>query len=132
MEKLKLENLILKKRKYHEKINYRGFRGATFRPNQQNTLQYWTYILCHLPDFGIHSNNISKVMEKQPELFPKEKLRVRKGQFATEKQKSIDDRIHRAKITELKNASLERQIKNLNYQIEALSNHINQLKNGSN
>ncbi|MEI8087246.1 MAG: hypothetical protein WCG93_13640 [Paludibacter sp.] len=71
-------------------------------------------------------------MEKQPELFPKEKLRVRKGQFATEKQKSIDDRIHRAKITELKNASLERQIKNLNYQIEALSNHINQLKNGSN
>ena len=36
------------------------------------------------------------------------------------------------KIIELKNASLERQVKNLNYQNELLKEHINRLENGSN
>lgn len=71
-------------------------------------------------------------MEKEPELFPKEKLRIRRGQFATPKQKAIDERIHKARIIELENASLKRQLQNKDFQIEALSNHIKRLENGSN
>lgn len=71
-------------------------------------------------------------MERQSELFPKEKLRLRTGKFATENQKKIDERIHRAKVIELRNASLERQVKNLSYQNEILKERIKRLENGSN
>jgi hypothetical protein len=69
-------------------------------------------------------------MEKQPELFKKEKIRLRNGQYASLKQKAIDDKIFRAKLTELQNRKLERENRNQKNYIEILENKLQKLQNG--
>ena len=60
-----------------------------------------------------------------PEPKRQEKRRRTNGQFATKEQKSLDDRLHRAKLVEIENGRLKRTIARQKMLIEILQEKLN-------